>query len=655
MEKILSFIGALLIGINGHCGIQISDKNRVNAPLPDGSFGTELFSIQQRSGLSNPDSEFFINFRNKLKEDFASYKDALDSKQQFLMKEFIGRVDALYLERLTITERDKFELINQILEIAQAFYYYRHTIGKGVHGLSLHHPFFDGYIHPYWIGLKAYDVFPLPPKMAINLVSVAQDQLDKIDPQDSAFWTNRGVDVETYLVRDLQRSWCAPERIFEFSKTKTTPEEGGGKNPGLKVTTDFDGESDSFALKFGLNQLDPKGVVFQTQEAYYETGINSLYFALGYNVDTGVFCPGVTLRFQPELLDLSKSLQINRNTWALSNYYKSVVLQNGRELSLQEVMHKYAYMDHSNATPETIEPVPVEQYVIKPEYASQIAFIKTYPVYLEKRSKKSERIIRWERDGLSHEDRREIRGLVLADTWLGGVDNYGFNLKILFEKNKETHLSKMKFTLVDNGNTFAAADLDLDNVEFEGYLPVELRPSSKAADWKEFKRVYALKYTGKSDLEVQMSRFSSSVFLDGSKSKKLDLTLQGKELAKQLSIDLHAMNNKRAGRYLSNLTVDDLRWMTRKIASLKEWQIYHAMAQTGLGHPGAVLMTEKLISRRDQLVGYFNLEGELGLLRPNGPNLDLNIKGSNVVSIGGEKITIPSYGYSVKHGELFVK
>jgi hypothetical protein len=63
------------------------------------------------------------------------------------------------------------------------------------------------------------------------------------------------------------------------------------------------------------------------------------------------------------------------------------------------------------------------------------------------------------------------------------------------------------------------------------------------------------------------------------------------------------------------ITFDDSRWMARLIGQLTEEQIIHALVASGFDSAEVRLYSEKLISRRDQLILDTELEGEFKLLR----------------------------------------
>ncbi len=90
-------------------------------------------------------------------------------------------------------------------------------------------------------------------------------------------------------------------------------------------------------------------------------------------------------------------------------------------------------------------------------------------------------------------------------------------------------------------------------------------------------------------------------------------------------------NNFQANSGFDHVTYADARWMIRKIAKLSRSQIADAVRLGGWPTEVAILLTEKLINRRNQLVSAFDLEAELGLLECN-----RNINTANGVVQNGE-------------------
>jgi hypothetical protein len=120
---------------------------------------------------------------------------------------------------------------------------------------------------------------------------------------------------------------------------------------------------------------------------------------------------------------------------------------------------------------------------------------------------------------------------------------------------------------------------------------------------------------------------------------------------------LHNDINGYTLRALDRTRVDDAKWAVRQIARLSESQIMASVASGTKSWPVAKLYTEKLISRRDDLVKTFGLEKELGLLRPHGADRHLNVSGAGSFMAkdadGVEReIKVPAGDFKVVNGVL---
>jgi hypothetical protein len=123
---------------------------------------------------------------------------------------------------------------------------------------------------------------------------------------------------------------------------------------------------------------------------------------------------------------------------------------------------------------------------------------------------------------------------------------------------------------------------------------------------------------------------------------------------------LHNDINGYTLRALDRTRLDDAKWAVRQIARLSESQIMASVAAGTTSWPVVVLYTEKLISRRDDLVRTFGLEKELGLLRPSGPNRRLTVSGPGSFKAtdgsGVERtINVPAGNYKLVLGRLVEK
>jgi len=120
---------------------------------------------------------------------------------------------------------------------------------------------------------------------------------------------------------------------------------------------------------------------------------------------------------------------------------------------------------------------------------------------------------------------------------------------------------------------------------------------------------------------------------------------------------LHNDVNGYTLRALDRTRLDDAKWAVRQIGKLSESQIMASVASGTKSWAVARLYTEKLISRRDDLVKTFGLEKELGLLRPNGADRHLNVSGPGRFKAkdasGVERdIEVPAGDFKVVDGRL---
>jgi hypothetical protein len=90
---------------------------------------------------------------------------------------------------------------------------------------------------------------------------------------------------------------------------------------------------------------------------------------------------------------------------------------------------------------------------------------------------------------------------------------------------------------------------------------------------------------------------------------------------------LHTDINGYTLRALDRTRLDDAKWAVRQIAKLSESQIMASVASGTQSWAVVKLYTEKLVSRRDDLVKTFGLEKELRLLRPGGADRHMNVDG----------------------------
>jgi hypothetical protein len=208
----------------------------------------------------------------------------------------------------------------------------------------------------------------------------------------------------------------------------------------------------------------------------------------------------------------------------------------------------------------------------------------------------------------------------------------------------------MTFLLADTGMSFSPQySFSEDKSLF--FEPKELQKATAAGHRDEFIE----RYRGISDIEMSVNGFSWNVFTNGDPARSSPRALEEQARMARVAGDLYFFESPQVQEVFPSVTWEDLRWATRKIAALSEEQILHAACLSGLGYPGAKLLTEKLVSRRDQLVEYFGLQPEVKLLRPRGADRSLTVTGDGTIRVrrtGGkvDTVKIPAYGYRVEKG-----
>lgn len=629
---------------------------------------SNLFIYQKRFGLMG-NKNYLSRLLSVGKAELDLMSKYLDKDKKFLINEFHVRVELL----LTLDNNKKFDLVNQILEIIQVYQenFYIHEAKYPLKS-EYKHAYFKGVIHPYFKRIAISDEQKFKKRhFSINLIDennsfVSYEQLKKIkdrsrlNPKKSGFWApaDKNTKIYNYDTSKKYESLCTNFPSFEFRKKKAPPENGGGLNPGVKVYyKDRNGKKKKAKIKFIMSRIRDSFIpLYQKQEPYLEPTGNAIMKLLGYNTDSGIYCPRVRMKFDENFFNLTDSQLINTQLWDLEHYYSHLIMKNGSVVKFKDAVTKLSYFDHSKRTPQNPWAKIVSEYHIKSIYKGEIKEILLHGAYIEYKTKKAKRFSSWKKEILSHQDRREVRALGLIDSWLGSTDNFANNLKVSISKTKKK-IKNIEFVLSDMGDIFSPYYKLVD--EDMGNYPPELKTLLDNNLWDEFNKVI-VPYKSKSEIELQINDFTYSIFTKYVKSRKPKwewFTEDGK--MEKISRDIQFMNFSSVKGINKYVLFEDYKWAVRRIAKLSYNQILQALCLSGLGYPGAVLMTNKLAIRRDELVTYFGLSDEIKLLRPDGVDRYMTMRSSGTITVennGVESLeVIPSYSNYVDDGVFYSK
>jgi hypothetical protein len=385
--------------------------------------------------------------------------------------------------------------------------------------------------------------------------------LSRYDPEPSTFWRRPASVPDQDLYRGFGRTGLPgfEREICEYLAPKTSY----GANPGLEV-------------KCGRHEIKVKFA-----ETTSEPLAARILCALGYHVDPTDYAPQLRIRYDRRFLrefHLRKEIQtrfhffgfIPVHTIQLQrrhdpfDYVAEGVLKDGARISGTELKRRL-FRDPDVECPEDLP------WNFKTELESEIDHLVTVPVNVQVKEASVDSIGPWDFGQLGHEDLRELRGLALLAAWLGWYDSRFENTRLkIVEANGRSEL--LHFLSDVGGGLGRGAGF----YSGQGELPNEF-------EWT----------------------FTKAPVLRGKGSMTTPFRIIGfKPIA-----DTPAFKA---------MTLDDARWMARLIAQLTERQIVEALVASGFDSAQVRLYTEKLLSRRDQMIRDLGLEDEVAPLRPEG-------------------------------------
>jgi hypothetical protein len=198
------------------------------------------------------------------------------------------------------------------------------------------------------------------------------------------------------------------------------------------------------------------------------------------------------------------------------------------------------------------------------ENEPQVAYLVTTEANVQLANTPWKAIGPWGFDELGHEDRRELRGAGLLASWLGWYDSRFENTRLkVCETNGQLQFAHF-FNDLGGGMGKAVGVIS---------RPME-RPELFPWTFTSARKVQG---KGRMTIPFRIRHFEP---------------IQDTAAFKQM-------------------TMDDARWMARLIAQLTEQQIVQALRVSGFPPEHVRIFAEKLISRRDRMIGDLELDAEI--------------------------------------------
>jgi len=431
--------------------------------------------------------------------------------------------------------------------------------------------------------------------VATNIAATADSESDggRTDPPASTFWQPPAAISGEDLYAGFGRTEFPHLENFlcEYSGPKTS----SGTHAGFDVECN----GVRYKVKFGEENSEP----FTAR----------IFYALGYYADPTDFAPQVRVRYdrrlfrefhlrQPLNMRISP-LGIHVGTIRLQQHYDPfafitrAVFKDGREVS-GAALKQMLFIDPKRAHPEE------EPSNYRPEIEASLDYLVTAPVNVQLREESTESIGAWDFGGLGHENLRELRGAGLLAAWLSWFDSRTDNTKLRIVRDADD--VQLQHFISDLGGGMGAGTA--------WFSPRGENPNDFA--WT-FTRPEIVRGAGHMTTPFRIAHFKPIVPTPA----------------------------------FADMTVDDARWMARRIGQLTESQLRAALIASGYDNAEARLYLEKLVSRRDQMIRDLGLEKEIPLLRPSGLNRDFSY---NPAVDGPFETVMNGVRLSARHSSVFI-
>lgn len=477
--------------------------------------------------------------------------------------------------------RESVALIDQLLAPGVAA-----SGARTLHLLELLHAVQNSFRYPVEKNYQLIpEVFPgLLIKMAAHLTVPGGSGAAAVsDPSASSFWRSPG-DVRALDLYAGFRRAALPrydDKICEYLAPKT----GWGAHPG-------------FDVRCGEQEL-----TFKLGDERYGGPFNSRVFdALGYYTTPIDPVPGLQLRYDRRVFkeyNSRKLLTMRARLLFIPLYTRTItdiedpfdridhaVLRDGRRIgaaALKRGLLRDTLVVRERPRPETLDAnydTAFERTIDRLVWQSGNAEPKTDAL---------QAIGAWDYDQLDHAARREVRAIFVLAAWVDQFNLRWENTRLAFWRDgKEWSLVHL-MSDVGSGLGLASSLRNSVNSDVDRML------------WEVTERV-------EDDGSVRFSGFATS------------------------------MEN----RAFDGVTMDDARWMLRKLGALTERQILSALLATSMSAAEVRLALEKLLSKRRKMIEDFGLLGEFPEIAGRAVNRTLDFDPRNGAELERVSLTTPS-------------
>lgn len=324
-------------------------------------------------------------------------------------------------------------------------------------------------------------------------------------------------------------------------------------------------------------------------ETHSEPFASRIFHVVGYNVDPTDYSPGLKMKYDRRFFQEFNSrrpmkmktgmffipmirfdLQNKHDPFA---FLERVVFKNGAIVSgpqFKELLLQHPNSARSEADRE-----------FKTEIEDQVEYLVTKPANVQREPPHAHSLGPWDFREHDHQNLRELRGAGVLAAWVGWWDSRFENTRLRVIKTPDGPILKHFWTDLGGGLGRAHGTF-----------------SHSCENPKDFGSSFTHSSTagGKYHFEIK---------------------------------DYEPVEDTPA---FAEMTVDDARWMARLIAQLTEQQITDALEASGFTPSEVKTYTDKLVSRRDNLIRDLQLTREIALLRPEHPESVLHAQVPQLLS-----------------------